>query len=619
MVLDPNTLMTILNEKKYKQIRPIQAAVAEGYTEKVKLLLKYNADPNLLCLNNCTTLYYASINNKTIILKILLDSKKIENINKQNEDKSNIDFSALSIAMYSGHYKSTQLLLSYGANPNIKDKYGAYPIEYIFQKKHLTLIPLFKPYLNQHHHHDYHNKGLSIRSIHHAILNCDIDLLYCLCQNGADVNYRKSDLLSPLSHAIMYQTLLKKPEILDTLLALGANPNGETAEPMLPIFAAIEINNADIIKLLLTHPKFNTKDTLPLIRAIEYGYWDCAKLIIEYIDPLTFGHTISPLFHAIYLNREEAVHIIVDFLKKENRIRDLKLHIEICSELLSFLIDDEILLDQITFKFDQILKSEEEKENWSPHFFNPNPNLNPNQNPNQNSNDISISTAFTSTSHSSHHYLLKEHGWTSEKIKSAKSELKQNLIKRKKTYPVSTSNLTSEKIFTWFEGNLDSSTLLSIEGNHSQGNCFLWLPKKEILAQGCSEILFEKFNNKSCYKFSGDHIRNLDNLNIIVPFKINGKPYYLPIKLELIIPKLEARILLFPILSDDGSAKLYLGGKFLSTGLHQNSDYQKLLKSSLSGKVYEITLPVLKPQIKEAAEKNEIEEISNRVLTYRLF
>ncbi len=628
IILNPNILITTFNaEKKYKKIRPIQAAVAEGYGEKVKLLLNYGADPNMLCLDGCTTLYYAAINNRTKILQILIGSGKIKNIDKLNEEKNNIDYTALSIAMYSGHFESTQLLLKYGAKPDIKDITENYPINYIFQNKHLKLISLFNSYLNQH----YLYKNLLTRSIHIAITNGDIDLLRCLQKNGADVNYREGDFLSPLSQAIIYQVILKKPEIINALLKFGAHPNGNTTEPIPPIFAAIEANNPEVIRLLITDPKFNIQDTLALIRAIEYGHLDCVKMIITYIDPLTLGYSVSPLFHAIYLNREEAVNMIIASLKMENRINDLELHIKICLTLLPLLIDDEILLNQITLKLDQILKSdlnaptqfskeldskkhEQDKENWSPHFFNSNSTSNP--------NDTSISTAFTSTtiiSHSSHHYLLKEHGWTSEKIKSAKSELKQNLIKRKKTDLSSASNLASQKIYTWFEGNLNSSTLFSVENSRSQENNFLWLPEKEILEQGCSDELFKKFNNKSRYTFSEDNIKNLNNLKIIEPFKLYGKIYYLSISHELKIPKSESRILLFPILSDDLSATLYLGGKFLSSGLHKKSDCQKLSKPSFSGKVYEINPPVLEAKTTAKIEKIETAEKNHEVSTYRSF
>ncbi len=195
---------------------------------------------------------------------------------------------------------------------------------------------------------------------------------------------------------------------------------------------------------------------------------------------------------------------------------------------------------------------------------------------------------------STHQYLTQEN-FSKEEINCLKNEIKYKRKPREnnksETINTTCSTSTSSQTLTWFNGKLNTQPLSVIE---NEENCFLWIPENEILEQKCNPDMLIQFKNKSRYKFGNTNIKKID-IDYTCTFEINEKLLYLEVSHELKIASSEARILLFPISSDNHSATLYLAGKFLPHGLHEKSDTQHLL-SSLALNPLKIILPQCEPQ-----------------------
>lgn len=662
-----NTIMAGTNKDgNSTKVTLIQAASTMGLSNFVTLLLSYGADPNILFSNGQTLLSVLASINQVEIMHILLNSKKIKNINQVDED--NDKETALHKAVYCGHYDATKLLFTHGAKSDILNTKGLCPLNYVIQKKtdslflmsinhikffklsdenylylykdqkgffycisnnqkiylelearveenlkkisfnqppnnpvkckdeelyiailkqyantfqrnNFSLIPLFKKELDKY---SFSISGNAIRSIHYAIYNTEANLLISLCENGSSPNFIENDFTPPLTLAILFQEI----EILSVLLKYGANPNGHFGDIMPLLKLAILLNNFQIIEMLVTHKSF-IKNPGFLCLAIENGLADIVKIMLQNdFDPLASSHLISPLFCAIYLNREEIINSIVHFLKNKDRIEELEKHINFYLSLFPLLqtsITDDVLvqmknkLDNIIFLIEKAPVKTNIESSIAFTFFTP---------------------PSTSASTSSHSYLSTEMGLTSEQIKNLKNELKQKHIKRRETSHVQTKSATSEKILTWFNGAIDSSMFQKIENTHGQGNHFIWLPEIEILAQGCTQKLFNQFNTPP-YKFNGENTKNMKHLKISTAFEINGEIKYLNLEWELRVHQSPARVFLFSIESDDCSATLHIGGRFLKKGLHDNSTVKAFKQSCVMAKPYKITLPICLESHKE--------------------
>lgn len=583
--VDPNTTITINNIKdKAGKATLLQAACTSSFSDFVNMLLSYGADPNILYPEGQTLLCLLASMNKTDNMRLLLQSKKIKDINQA--DKDNSGNTPLHTAACHGRYEAVKLLLEYSAKSDIPNAHGEYPLNYIILKKHLKFIPLFKNDLNDYFFYSkLYSRKDGIRSIHHAIYHNEAELLTRICQNTANPNYQKGDCLSPLIFAIFRQ----EKKILNILLNFGANPNGCPEDITRPIEVTIRFNDAEAAEVLIKHPNF-IQEARFLCCAIERDCPDIVKVFLNNgFDSLAKVKLITPFFSAVYFNREEIIELIVDSLKKNNRIMDLKNHIMSLLNQLEAFIEDSDLTGQIYDKLKNILSS---ISSFSPTKKTETNKIEPKKTEItlENQTHTFFTEQFTSVSVSSHSYLSRELGWTSEQIKQSKEELKQKRIKRKEIVMIQKNNVITEQNFTWFEGMLNSSMLQGIEGNHGKNNHFIWLPKDEILDQGCTLDLFNSFNTPP-YKFTGYNIKNLASLKIVAPFEINGEIFYLKLKCELKVHGSPARIFLFELQSDDCSAVLYLGGRYFPKGLHEENDIKNFRLSCISANPYKITLP----------------------------
>jgi ankyrin repeat protein len=173
---------------------------------------------------------------------------------------------------------------------------------------------------------------------------------------------------------------------------------------------------------------------------------------------------------------------------------------------------------------------------------------------------------------------LKQLGLSDDAIKNIKKE--QKLRNQKLKEPKAKQPITRQQaLFKWFDGKLTSTSdqVMSVE-NSRNGNAFCYLPTACLAEQGCEAASFSnsrlKFGHKSLKKLTEeykDFVKLPGSTEVVEGIYTH----------ELKIPGVD-RILLFEVQSDTGHACLYVGSRFVDSGLHNMVSIKALEQSGKS-------------------------------------
>lgn len=193
----------------------IAAMISPHKTEIVELLIDEGVDIDAKDKLGKTPLHYAVDNyGDNLINKVKLFIERGANVNAK--DKSEV--SPLLIAVKNRNRNLVKLLIDNGANPKYAD-YRYIQQNYKFQSGRLKLIV------------DFLNQDLSItnttiadskrKSVQIAIENNQYETVKSLINNGADINAREPNGITPLIYAIQQKDI----KMIELLLKHGADPN----------------------------------------------------------------------------------------------------------------------------------------------------------------------------------------------------------------------------------------------------------------------------------------------------------------------------------------------------------------------------------------------------------
>lgn len=147
-----------------------------------------------------------------------------------------------------------------------------------------------------------------------AIENNHIDAVIDLCEAGADVNVAHRNGFSPLCTAVH-----RGVEMINLLLALGADPSAKDAGGWVPLYFAIwEEPNTDVLEALLeagANPNVPSQDLVyPIEGAARKGNAFATRLLLDHsADPNMTMRDFDPaLYHAIASGSLETVRALVD-------------------------------------------------------------------------------------------------------------------------------------------------------------------------------------------------------------------------------------------------------------------------------------------------------------------
>ncbi|MBN8680859.1 MAG: ankyrin repeat domain-containing protein [Chitinophagales bacterium] len=184
----------------------------------VKILIEHGIDVNSLDKDNETPLHRAAFVQNYAVVKYLLEQKAAVN----SRDKSGN--TPLHDATFTNKNNSVcALLLSYGANPSIKNTKGNTPLLYGYADADTSTIHLFEQYgydpVN-----DVNNEGKTL--LHGALGNNQYATIDYLLQQKADVNATTAQGMTPF-HLAAAMRGPKGLAVIQKLMAAGANINAK--------------------------------------------------------------------------------------------------------------------------------------------------------------------------------------------------------------------------------------------------------------------------------------------------------------------------------------------------------------------------------------------------------
>ncbi|XP_075707114.1 receptor-interacting serine/threonine-protein kinase 4 [Rhinoderma darwinii] len=261
----------------------LHLAVEAGQEECAKMLLLYNASPNMTNLKGSTPLHIAAEKKRKGIVELLL-SKKI-NINAKDEDH----FTALHFAAQNGDEVITRLLLEKNASLSEVDSKGRTPLHVACQHGQESIVRLFL------------RRGADINvqglenwvSLHYASWQGHLNIVKLLAkQCKANLNCQTSDGRSPL-HLAAQRGHYRVARIL---VELSCDVNIPNMQLKTPLHIAAETGHTSTARLLIHHGANLSSSTAEgytaLDLAIHYRHYSAVKLLMDARADLTSEESV---------------------------------------------------------------------------------------------------------------------------------------------------------------------------------------------------------------------------------------------------------------------------------------------------------------------------------------
>jgi len=278
----------------------LHLAVTTKNLKMINLLLKNNADIDLLNINGETPLVDACKDKKPHFTTILILLSKGANFNAVTADrKQNL---LCLLATHSDNLTLIERIIqTYGVDINQPDITGRSPLIYACIANIITIAELLIKHganVNQ-----TDQSGNIAASF--ALRNCNAAMLRLLIANNIDLSRHNTQLGNILHLAASLSIYESNDEIINLLLSTGMNINAKNSQGTTPVMIVMQsINNMDCLNLFLRHgaslQETNNKGETCLHIACQYSDIDFVEKTIHAginIDAVTTeGKT--PLYYA---------------------------------------------------------------------------------------------------------------------------------------------------------------------------------------------------------------------------------------------------------------------------------------------------------------------------------
>ena len=341
----------------------LHQAVADGDTERVKLLIAQGADVNardewtgvpvrtagrVPVDSGFTPLYFAIWNNEEESARILIEAGA--DVNKHGNDGGLGQLGPLGWAVWDANIAIVRMLIKAGADVNYRRENGMTPLDDAIEADFVDIARLFV------------GSKIKISALHRAVLEGDLtqvtqlvesgtdvdakgelggapsywavctgqkEILEYLLDNGADVNVKSVD-----GRTLLHQASSRGfTKIVEQLLAKGADVNIRYNKPVdfdiryehggTPLHYAASNGHTDTVKLLLTNgADVSARDTdggTVLLTPAAKGHTDVVKLLVaQGIDVNATRHSgrrsgrRPALANAAYAGHEEIVKFLIE-------------------------------------------------------------------------------------------------------------------------------------------------------------------------------------------------------------------------------------------------------------------------------------------------------------------
>jgi ankyrin repeat protein len=297
--------LALLLAVKNRHLRVVERLLQAGAPPNLTI----SPDPNIDGLDGISTTALHWAIGDSAVVELLLDRRANPNSSEYPGGKT-----PLCLATSAGDVGSIEALLRYGANVEIRDDNGTYPLLIAIDRGYDTIAKLLIGNLPPSEVSQL--LGVALQAGQETIL----DLLLA---QGADPNFEKNAEKPPLLMAVE----MCQEGIVKKLLLAGANPNVRTADDLRsPLHAAIKSGHRQIISAVLD-PAHNADVNLkveerrtPLALAVELEQADTVKLLLErganpnaeYMGSQYGAGSCSVLHEAIARGEAEIVKLLLD-------------------------------------------------------------------------------------------------------------------------------------------------------------------------------------------------------------------------------------------------------------------------------------------------------------------
>lgn len=266
-------------------------------------------------------------------------SKNLIDVNKKNI----WEFSPLSLACHANSAVIVELLLEKGANVNIPDHNGDYPLTIAYKRGSLDIMRLLLEHeadmytassnevllnsdlesiLNSLH--VYLEPSIGFSFMHKACNENNVDVINFLIQKYGDRYIHEADDngLYPIHYACMNEAI----DAVRILLQHGANPNVRSNKGFYPIGFACMVSSYDLVEYLVDNgASVNVSDRFyntPLMYACITSSTSIARLLIEHQADVNICNVsgFTPLMSACKSNNLSLVNVLLDAKADVNRL-----------------------------------------------------------------------------------------------------------------------------------------------------------------------------------------------------------------------------------------------------------------------------------------------------------
>lgn len=216
-------------------------AVGRNLEGAARVLLEHGANPNMACSHGDTCLQTSILRGYTSMTTLLLQhGASPDTINSRME-------TALSIATRMGDLETTKLLVSHGASVAALT---THPMGNPLWRAAATgELEIARFLLEQGADVEYRGSDMST-PVHFAMQRGDVPMVRLLAEHGADLNSIRGEGTSPLAGAVCNRVPV---DAIAEFLRLGADPNARDEAGAYPLIYAAEKNDIEAARVLLEH------------------------------------------------------------------------------------------------------------------------------------------------------------------------------------------------------------------------------------------------------------------------------------------------------------------------------------------------------------------------------